>query len=221
MGGNFARSSAQAKIPRSAPPTTTAAKHSLAASMAGMKRKSVANARAQDERVATKTKQADVLGKRRKLTPQPVTLKTEPDTGSLGESDTTDSSASDGGVDLLYLDEEQAAIFGPNAQERGEAETDSDPIIESDTTEHSGIDDGVSWPSDDDELVPPKAEPVKTAKSKANDVDSGKPKSNGNSKGAASNSGDTAGQCSFNLTYLPIIAIIADEDSYSNCHGRS
>ena len=38
-----------------------------------------------------------------------------------------------------------------------EAESDSDPIIESDTTEHSGDDDGVSWPSDDEEVIPPMA----------------------------------------------------------------
>lgn len=159
--------------------------------MAGIKRKIASNSKGHNGTIVTKPKQADVLGKRRKLTP--VTPKSESDSGSPAESDTSDPSASDGGVDL-YSDGEQAAIFGPNAQERGEAETDSDPIVESDTTEQSGEDDGVSWPSDDDELIPPKPEPVKTTKSKVKDVDLGKAKSKGTERGAASNGDDTAGQ---------------------------
>ena len=56
--------------------------------------------------------------------------------------------------DILSSDsDEESATVGPSAQERGEAETDSDPIVESDTTEHSGGDDGVSWPSDEEEEI--------------------------------------------------------------------
>lgn len=36
-------------------------------------------------------------------------------------------------------------ILGPDAQERGEAETDSDPIVESDTTEHRYVSEGSSF----------------------------------------------------------------------------
>lgn len=71
------------------------------------------------------------------------------------------SSESDSGSSIDLSDENGVIIpsnpdnpnFGPTAQERGEAESDSDPIVESDTTEHSGEDDGVSWPADDEPSV--------------------------------------------------------------------
>lgn len=92
----------------------------------------------------------------------------------------------------MISEEEEAAIFGPNAQERGEAETDSDPIVESDTTEHSGDDDGVSWPSDDDEPEAPDQKIAKTEKTKL----AGKLKSDMDrtSEDIKSNGGHTAGQ---------------------------
>ena len=71
----------------------------------------------------------------------------------------TEGTDDDGGA-AISSSSEDAALFGPSAKERGEAETDSDPIVESDTTEQSGEDDGVSWPSDDEEqaaVIKPRA----------------------------------------------------------------
>lgn len=125
--------------------------------MAGIKRKSALANKPKLGKAAIKTQIEDVLGKKRKLTLQ----QGRPAAGSKSLVKTADDSSDDGGVDVTLSDEE-AVRFGPSAQERGEAETDSDPIVESDTTEQSGDDNGVSWPSDDDEyddenIKPPSA----------------------------------------------------------------
>ena len=126
--------------------------------MAAIKRKSAPANRPIVGKVAIETQTESVLGKKRKLTPQPG----RPAAGSKSLLPPADDSGDDGGVDVTLSDEE-AARFGPSAQERGEAETDSDPIVESDTTEQSGDDDGVSWPSDDDEYDDEVVKPLSTA----------------------------------------------------------
>ncbi|KAL8794476.1 MAG: hypothetical protein Q9195_002949 [Heterodermia aff. obscurata] len=124
--------------------------------MAGIKRKSVPANKPDVRRAAIETQIEGASSKKRKLTLQPR----GPAAGSKSlVKAADDSSDDDGGVDATLSDEE-AARFGPSAQERGEAETDSDPIVEADTTEQSGDDDGVSWPSDGDEydeeaILPP------------------------------------------------------------------
>ena len=123
--------------------------------MVGIKRKDAGT-----DKIAARSDTAPTLKvtrftKKRRLTPQP---KSESESDVKIKSETSVSDSSDERSCASSV-ENEAVIFGPNAQERGEAETDSDPIVESDTTEHSGDDDGVSWPSDDEEASasPPKA----------------------------------------------------------------
>ena len=126
--------------------------------MAGIKRKSAPASKPNFGKAAITTQTAGVLGKKRKLTPQPG----RPAAGSQSLLQAADDSSDDGGLDVTLINEE-AARFGPSAQERGEAETDSDPILESDTIEQSAYDDGVSWPSDDDEYDDELIRPPSTA----------------------------------------------------------
>ena len=114
--------------------------------MAGIKRKSALAIKPNVGKSAFKPQTEGVLGKKRKLTLQPG----RPAAGYQSLVKAADDGSGDGGVDVTLSDED-AIRFGPSAQERGEAETDSDPIVESDTTEQSGDDNAVSWPSDDDE----------------------------------------------------------------------
>lgn len=107
--------------------------------MAGIKRKQAPNGSVPPIDARKKMKKGERPVKRSK------TAKPPPQPASDSKS-SSDSDTGDGGANLSSNDD--AAIHGPSAQERGEAETDSDPIVESDTTEHSGEDDGVSWPSD-------------------------------------------------------------------------
>ena len=118
--------------------------------MAGIKRKGSQANKQHDDSVIKKSATSTASSKKRKLTSRPINPAAK--VLSHVKSDTSEASDSDGGVNVSSSDEE-AAIFGPNAQERGEAEWDSDPIVESDTTEHSGDDNGVSWPSDEDEAI--------------------------------------------------------------------
>lgn len=155
--------------------------------MAGTKRKTESANAIHDSRVTTKL--GDVSGKKRKLTP-PTNLAARPK--PLAESETTDDSGSVGGVSI-FSSEEEAAAFGPSAQERGEAEWDSDPIIESDTTEHSGEDDGVSWPSDGEEDKPLPSAPAKDTGSKA-DIHGGKARHARTVEGASLPNGHDAGK---------------------------
>ena len=126
--------------------------------MAGLKRKSAPVNKPNVGKAAIKAQTGGLSGKKRKLTPQSG----HPAAGSKSLIQAADDSSDDGGVHVTLSDEE-AARFGPSAQERGEAETDSDPIVESDTTEQSGDADGVSWPSDDDEYDDEVIKPPSTA----------------------------------------------------------
>ena len=126
--------------------------------MAGIKRKSAPASKPKFGKATITTQTAGVLGKKRKLTPQPG----RPAAGFQSLLQAVDDSSEDRGLDVTRINEE-AVKLGPSAQERGEAETDSDPILESDTTEQNDDDDGVSWPSDDDEYDDELIRPRSTA----------------------------------------------------------
>ena len=162
-----------------------------------------------------KTKQPNSPAKRRKITPQSASTSSDSDT----DSDSIDSNSHWGGVNVVS-EEEQAALFGPNAQERGEAETDSDPIVESDTTDHSGHDDGVSWPSDDDEPETSKRKTAEKTRVEDHTSSAGKLKSDRTSQDAKSNGGATAGQ-SFAFSQMvvfanEVIAAVSSKDTSSS-----
>ena len=183
--------------------------------MAGIKRKPVPASQSHDTAKTMKTNQPNSPSKRRKIIPQPASPSSDSDT----DSDSIDSNSSQGGV-YVISEEEQAALFGPNAQERGEAETDSDPIIESDTTEHSGDDDGVSWPSDDDEPETPNHKTAEKAKVVDNTPSVGKVKPGKISKDANTAAGATAGQ-SFALSHVvaftdEVLAAFSSKDTTSS-----
>ena len=168
--------------------------------MAGIKRKTAPVSKSHDRTMSFKTNQPNNPVKRRKITPQPLSPSSDSDTFS----DSIESQSSRGGVNVIS-EEDQAALFGPNARERGEAETDSDPIIESDTTEYSGVDDGVSWPSDDDEPELPNLKTAEKIKVETRTPSAGKLKQDRTSGDAKSKSGATAGQ-SFALSQSIVIA---------------
>ena len=137
--------------------------------MAGIKRKEAPTSRNSSKGAIKKVKKDFVpVNKPKPVAPRP---QSESDSEFSRASDT---STDDDGEGVSLSSNEEAAILGPSAQERGEAESDSDPIVESDTTEQSGEDDGVSWPSDGDE-----------------DPGSAKPQANGKAKRAV-DGGDSA-----------------------------
>lgn len=144
--------------------------------MAGIKRKEAPNAR--DNLAIAKKKPKKKIA----AVQTPKILAPPRESTNDAESAST-SSDEEAGADFSSID--QAAVLGPSAQERGEAETDSDPIAESDTTEQSGDDDGTSWPSDDEEEA---TVVTSKTKSKAEKVADGKdakhPKGNGVAKGS-------------------------------------
>lgn len=139
--------------------------------MAGIKRKEAPNAR--DNSAITKKKAKKKIA----TVQQPETLAPPPTVSNASTSSNVEADA-----DFSSTDE--AAVLGPSAQERGEAETDSDPIAESDTTENSGEDDGISWPSDDEKEVPVSTSKTKNKAEKGADPEDAKhPKGNGVAKG--------------------------------------
>jgi len=149
--------------------------------MAGIKRKEAPNAR---DNLAVAKKKAK---KKIAAVKKPKTLALPPESRNDAESSivskASTSSDVEAGADSSSTDE--AAILGPSAQERGEAETDSDPIAESDTTEQSGDDDGISWPSDDEEEVTVVTSKTKSKAEKVADEEDAKhPKGNGVAKGS-------------------------------------
>lgn len=158
--------------------------------MAGIKRKGAQANKEHDDNVTMELATSTASGKKRKITSRPI----NPPAKVLQhvKSETSEESDSDGGVDVSSS-EEEAALFGPSAQERGEAEWDSDPIVESDTTDHSGDDDGVSWPSDEDEAISTPAVAAKATGTKAKDREAGKAKQERIPEAASSANGHDAG----------------------------
>ena len=140
--------------------------------MAGIKRKEAPNA--QDNSAIAEKKAKKKIA----AVQEPETL-TPPSTVSNARASNDVEAGSD------YSSTDEAAILGPSAQERGEAETDSDPIAESDTTENSGEDDGISWPSDDEEEVPVVTSKTQSKVGKGEDAEDVKLlKGNGVAKGS-------------------------------------
>ena len=119
----------------------------MSPTIAGVKRREAPDNRTTNGTSSKKSRKDNVREKKAKRPPPPQSPSSE--SGSDSES-SFDLSDQDGGGVVPTRDD---IYVGPTAQERGEAESDSDPIVESDTTENSGEDDGVSWPSDDEEAV--------------------------------------------------------------------